>query len=325
MPAEAKGQNVARRVDPASPARSRTGDVDSAGLPRDDGVSGTNPGPAPSADLARLVGDIARLETIFASWDEGPRGAVEAYRRAVDALHAEALRRLIRGLKAEPTALSALRDAAADEVVYAVLRHHEILRPSLNERVEAALADVRPMLAAHGGDVVLVKVDPPAIEVQFTGACDGCAASTLTFHAGVRKAVQAACPEVSEVRQVNPAPGQPSNARFVSPFALDQQGAWHPAGTLQDMPEGEVRAMRLGGEDVILFRRGAVVTCYQDACAHLGLALHYGGVEDDILTCPHHGFRYDLASGECLTAPEVQLQAHAVRVLGDRIEVRVAG
>ena len=47
-------------------------------------------------------------------------------------------------------------------------------------------------------------------------------------------------------------------------------------------------------------------------------------VEDGIITCPHHGFRYDLGSGECLTAPEVQLQSHAVRVIGSRVEVRLA-
>lgn len=281
-------------------------------------------GPTPRGDLAGLLGDLESLESVFANWDENQRGAVEAYRRAIDALHAEALRRLIRTLK-DGGALGALKAAAADEVVYAVLRHHEIVKPSLNERVEAALAGIRPMLASHGGDVVLLKVDPPAIEVQFTGACDGCAASALTFHAGVRKAVQEACPEITEIIQVTgSAAGRSSGAHFVSPFVLDQRGTWHSAGLLSEIPDGELRKANIGGEDVILYRSGSAVTCFQDACAHLGLMLSYGNVEDGILTCPHHGFRYDLASGECLTAPEVQLQAHAVRIIGDRVEVRLA-
>jgi len=41
------------------------------------------------------------------------------------------------------------------------------------------------------------------------------------------------------------------------------------------------------------------------------------------VTCPHHGFQYALDSGECLTTPQVQLQPHDVRVVGDRIEVRL--
>jgi len=52
--------------------------------------------PTLRTDLAGFVGDIERLETIFAAWEETPRAAVEAYKRAIEALNAEALRRLIR-------------------------------------------------------------------------------------------------------------------------------------------------------------------------------------------------------------------------------------
>lgn len=150
-------------------------------------------------DLAGLLGDLERLEAIFESWEEEPRNAAAAYRRAVEALHREALRRLIRALKTEPAALAAMKEAVTDEVVYAVLRHHELVKPSLNERIEDALAGVRPMLAAHGGDVELVRVEPPAVEVRLSGACDGCASAALTLQAGIRRAVVDACPEIREV------------------------------------------------------------------------------------------------------------------------------
>ena len=277
------------------------------------------------ADLAGLIGDVERLESIFDGWDETPRGAVEAYRRAIEELHGEALRRLIRSLKDEPAALAAMKEAVADEVVYAVLRHHDIVRASLNERVEAALEGVRPMLASHGGDVELVKVAPPTIEVRFIGSCDGCPASALTFPAGGKKAVQEACPAITDVRQVNGlGSGGEGSVRFVSPFALGAEGNWLEAGALSDIPEGSIRATEIGGEKLLLSRQGSVVTCFQNACAHLGFPLHDGEIEDGIITCPHHGFQYDLASGECLTAPEVALQSHAVRVIGERVEVRLA-
>ena len=67
-----------------------------------------------------------------------------------------------------------------------------------------------------------------------------------------------------------------------------------------------------------------MVSCFANACADLGFAIDDGEIDAGIIPCPHHGFRYDLASGECLTAPEVQLHAHAVRVVGDRVEVRLA-
>lgn len=285
------------------------------------------PTPARRDDLAGLTGAIERLDAVFESWDDAPRSAVAAYRRAIEALHGEALRRLIAALKSDAVALAALKGAAADEVVYAVLRRHNILKPSLNERVEAALEGVRPLLASHGGDVELVRVAPPAVEVRFMGACDGCAASALTFHAGVRKAVQDACPEITEIHQVKGRPGGAGaeSLRYVSPFALHADGEWLDAGALAEIPDGGVRVLELGGQSLLLSRRGTMASCFQNACAHLGFALDGGEIENGILVCPYHGFRYDLATGECLTAPEVQLQSHAVRVIGRRVEVRLAG
>lgn len=276
-------------------------------------------------DIAHLVGDIERLELIFDGWDDTPRSAALAYGRAIEDLNAEALRRLVAALKRDPAALAAMKSAVTDEVVYAVLRRHNIVKPSLTERVEAALAGVRPMLASHGGDVELVSVAPPSIEVRFTGSCDGCPASQLTFHAGVKKAVQDACPEITEILQVKgmSSGSQGETVRYVSPFALPNEGNWYWASKLTDIPEGGVKAIVLEGEKILLSRRGSAVTCFQNACAHLGLALDEGEVVDGIITCPYHGFQYDLASGECLTAPSVQLQPHAVRVVGTRVDVRL--
>ncbi|MBX9649650.1 MAG: NifU family protein [Xanthobacteraceae bacterium] len=276
-------------------------------------------------DLAGFVGDIERLEAIFATWDENQQAAVGTYKLAIEKLNGEALRRLVRALKTDPAALAAMKSAIADEVVYAVLRRHDIVKASLNERVEAALEGVRPMLASHGGDVELVKVKPPSVEVRFIGACDGCPASALTFHAGVKKAVQDACPEITDIIQVKGLGGsEEGGVRFVSPFALGDKGSWVAAGLLSEIPDGAVRSTVIDGEKVLLSRSGASVTCFQNACAHLGLPIHDGEVENGIITCPHHGFQYDLSSGECLTAPEVQLQAHAVRVIGARVEVRIS-
>ena len=275
-------------------------------------------------DLAGFLGDIERLEQIFATWDETPRAAVEAYRRALEAVNGEAMRRMVRALKGDPAAFAAMKGAVGDEIVYAVLRRHDIVKASVSERVETALESIRPMLASHGGDVELVKVAPPAIDVRFLGACNGCPASALTFHAGVKKAVQEACPEITEIRQVKGLGGGDASVNFISPFALGAKGNWLPAGTVSDIPEGGLRASEIGGEKVILSRQGSIVTCFQNSCAHLGMTIDAGAVDNGIITCPHHGFQYDLASGECLTAPEVQLQSHAVRVIGRRVEVRLA-
>lgn len=284
----------------------------------------SDPAPVPRSDLAGFIQDIERLETIFETWDQSARGAAEAYRRAIEALHGEALRRLIRALKSDPAALAAMKSAVADEIVYAVLRRHDIIKPSLNERVESALDGVRPMLASHGGNVELIAVAPPAIEVRFTGACDGCGASALTFHAGVKKAVQESCPEITEVRQAKGLrASMDSGKSFVSPFALAGSAEWLTAGQLSDIPEGGILIAELAGEKVLLFRQAEIVTCFQNTCVHLGLALDDGRIDDGIISCSHHGFRYDLRNGECLTVSGMRLRSYAVRVVAQQVDVRL--
>jgi nitrite reductase/ring-hydroxylating ferredoxin subunit len=162
----------------------------------------------------------------------------------------------------------------------------------------------------------------------------------------VKKAIEEACPEIAKVEQVRggvrpsgsdtmpstqllPVVSDPEgltpSVRFISPFAMSQQGGWRFAAKLGALPEGGILAVAIeGSRSLLLARNGPVVACFENACAHLGMPLDMGEVADGVLTCPYHGFRYDLRSGECLTAPEVQLEAHAVRVVGDRIEIRLS-
>lgn len=165
----------------------------------------------------RLIGEIGQLEKEVAGWPDAFRRGAEARATAIEALNGEAFRGLIAALKSDPSCAPRLREAAADPVVYAVLRRHGLLKPSLQERVMAALDSVRPMLAQHGGDVELVSVEPPAVELRLTGACDGCAASALTFYAGVKQAVIDQVPEITEIRQAKGLAAARADA-ITSPF-----------------------------------------------------------------------------------------------------------
>jgi Fe-S cluster biogenesis protein NfuA/nitrite reductase/ring-hydroxylating ferredoxin subunit len=278
-------------------------------------------------ELDALLGDLSRLEEIVAGWDEQKRGTVDALKLAIDDLNKEAFTRLIRTIKSNPACIDSLREAVSDEVVYSVLRHHQLIKASLDERVEQALDSVRPFLESHGGDVELVKVEPPnQVTIRLIGACDGCPASGLTLSEGVEKAIKEFCPEITEIHKAaGGALAKPVDGvavHFISPFACSQDSGWIHAAELDEIPEAGIKPMDLAGQSILLSRQGSRVTCFQNACAHLGMPLDMGIVHEGILQCPHHGFEYALDSGKCLTAPEVQLQPHAVRVIGNRVEVR---
>ena len=69
----------------------------------------------------------------------------------------------------------------------------------MREKVEAVLAQIRPALQAHGGDVQLVDVNEGVVKLSLKGACFGCPMATITLHNGIERMLKERIPEVKEV------------------------------------------------------------------------------------------------------------------------------
>jgi len=71
---------------------------------------------------------------------------------------------------------------------------------TMKTQVEETLSELRPSLAAHGGDVELVEVsDDGKVSVRLTGACRGCPGATMTLRLGVERILRERVPGVTEV------------------------------------------------------------------------------------------------------------------------------
>lgn len=69
----------------------------------------------------------------------------------------------------------------------------------MRNEVEKALARIRPVLQADGGDVELVSVKDGVVTVKLRGACGTCPMAALTLRMGVEKVLKQQVPEVKEV------------------------------------------------------------------------------------------------------------------------------
>lgn len=279
----------------------------------------------PSTTLESLVAEIERFEAIASEWDESQRATVMALKRSIEALHREALVRLIRSVKQD--AMVALKRAAEDEVVYGVLRYHDLIKaplPPLEQRIEMALAEVRPGLKSHQGDVELVRIQlPDRVEVRLVGTCSHCPASALTLSEGVEQAIKRYCPEITQVVAVSSAaPTATTSTTLSTPVSPFDQG-WREVTSLAEVPTGHVLAMKVEGKSIILHRQGDLVTCFHNACSHLGVPIDSGEQQQNLLTCPYHGFQYCLDTGECLTSPETPLQRYPVQVREGQVFVQL--
>ena len=69
----------------------------------------------------------------------------------------------------------------------------------MRDRVEEVLNLIRPSLMRDGGNVELIDVNDGTVTVKLTGACAGCAMSTMTLKMGIERILKQEIPEVKEV------------------------------------------------------------------------------------------------------------------------------
>ena len=84
-------------------------------------------------------------------------------------------------------------------------------------------------------------------------------------------------------------------------------------GVEQDFAQGRIERRSLLGRHVAIFRRSDGSLAASEAnCRHQNADLSAGTCEGDIVTCPRHGWRYNLDTGECLTEPWARLRTFRV-------------
>jgi nitrite reductase/ring-hydroxylating ferredoxin subunit len=99
---------------------------------------------------------------------------------------------------------------------------------------------------------------------------------------------------------------------------------WIRIGTLADFPPGEVRVRHLLGRPVgVRCAADGGLSALELACRHQGADLSGVLGNGAIVTCPRHGWRYDLQTGDCLTRPEFPLRSVEVRREGESVFVRL--
>ncbi len=69
----------------------------------------------------------------------------------------------------------------------------------------------------------------------------------------------------------------------------------------RQLAEGQMLELTVGGRPVLLARHGGRLYAVEGRCPHLGCRLSRGTLEAGAVTCPCHGSRFDVATGELLS------------------------
>lgn len=85
-------------------------------------------------------------------------------------------------------------------------------------------------------------------------------------------------------------------------------------GPADALPPGEAVAVDFEGRSIGLFNVGGQFFAVGDECLHMGAPLSQGDVRGTTVSCPWHGWCYDLATGERLGRQGSALPTYPVTV-----------
>jgi nitrite reductase (NADH) small subunit/3-phenylpropionate/trans-cinnamate dioxygenase ferredoxin subunit len=99
---------------------------------------------------------------------------------------------------------------------------------------------------------------------------------------------------------------------------------FHTVCRVDDLTEGEGRTVEVAGKLLAVFYVKGQYYAIDDVCPHMGASLGSGYVEDGIVTCPWHAWRFRLADGAWADNPRLKIGCYPARVENGAVQVQIS-
>ncbi len=101
------------------------------------------------------------------------------------------------------------------------------------------------------------------------------------------------------------------------------EGTWRTVCRVGELADGEGKTVTVGGRLIAVFHSKGEYQAIDDTCPHMGASLSGGYVEEGIVTCPWHAWRFRLCDGVWADNPRIKIGSYPVRVQGDVVQIQV--
>jgi nitrite reductase/ring-hydroxylating ferredoxin subunit len=102
-------------------------------------------------------------------------------------------------------------------------------------------------------------------------------------------------------------------------------------GKTGDITEGTMKAFMVGGNNLLVANYNGKYYAIGGKCTHMSGDLSKGKLDGKIITCPKHGAKFDITTGENVTGPKIGFlklktgkePSYEVKIEGDTIKVNI--
>jgi nitrite reductase (NADH) small subunit len=93
------------------------------------------------------------------------------------------------------------------------------------------------------------------------------------------------------------------------------------AASKSDLPDGKICEVQLGDKAVALSNVAGKFCAINGVCLHQAGPLGEGELEGQVVTCPWHGWQFDVTTGKVVGNPTLGVESYPVEVRGDDIYI----
>ena len=93
----------------------------------------------------------------------------------------------------------------------------------------------------------------------------------------------------------------------------------------EDLPIGKSAIISAGEDEIALFNYKGKYYAVTNKCPHRGAPLGEGRIEEGIVICPNHEWRFKLESGANMQNPELFISTYPVKVKNENIYIGLEG
>jgi nitrite reductase (NADH) small subunit len=90
-----------------------------------------------------------------------------------------------------------------------------------------------------------------------------------------------------------------------------------------EVPPGMIRELQLDGKVIALANVEGKLYAIGNTCLHRGGPLGEGELSGQVVTCPWHGWQYNVTTGKVAMNPAVGVETYAVEIRGEDVYVDV--
>lgn len=92
---------------------------------------------------------------------------------------------------------------------------------------------------------------------------------------------------------------------------------------VDEIPRMMPRKVYTGGRNVLICKDAGEIYAVDEICPHKDKSMAYGVVHHGKITCPHHQYDFDLATGRCNRRKCAAVMTYSVEVVDDSVFVKI--